>query len=108
MQFYALSLLELLDNIKTFNSDDRFLRLALLTARMAEAGDLFPELQTESDDAAPLPPQVDNNGNPVSTKYDFSNAVYDQKTVEEEIRWMLAEAAKANATFEQPFYNSKN
>ncbi len=95
-------MLELLDQVERADNRDRELRMSLMQRGYMDAEDAFPELTTVTDDAAPLNPQVDKEGNAVSTKYVFSNATYDPEKVQEEIRWMLEEAAKAEASFEQP------
>jgi hypothetical protein len=106
VQFYALSILELLDQIKETNAEDRQLRTTLLVAGLMDYDVAFPELaNVVEDDSAELPPEVDKDGNPVSTKYVFSNATYDPKAVEEEIREMLARAAQAEASLDEVRYD---
>ena len=105
MQFYALSVLDLLDRIRQIDRNDRELRLAMLASGRYDADILFDELKVVvDDDAADLPDEADAEGNPVATKYDFSNATYDPKAVEEEIREMLARAAQAETSFDDVTY----
>jgi hypothetical protein len=107
VQFYALSVLDLLERIKEINDDDRQLRLAMISSGNYDADALFPEVfaKVVDDDDAELPAEVDSEGNPIATRYDFSNATYDPKAVEEEIAGMLARAAQAEASLDMPQYD---
>ena len=102
MQYLALQILELLDEIYKIDEQDRQLRLALVAANRVDPEDAFPHLQFAiADDNADLPDEADAEGNPIAARYDFSNATYDPKAVEEEIKEMLARAAGGAATFDE-------
>jgi hypothetical protein len=107
VQYYALSVLQLLDKVTQIDEQDRQLRLAMLSSGKYDADVLFPEIfaKVETDDNAELPAEVDSHGEPISTKYDFSNAQFDPKKVEEEIAEMMARAAIADASLDDIHYD---
>ena len=107
MQFCALSVLELLDKIVKIDEHDRQLRLAMLASGRYDAEVLFPDIfaTVETDDSAELPAEVDMHGEAIATKYDFSNAQFDPKRVEEEIAEMMARAAASEASLGDIHYD---
>lgn len=89
-----------------YKREDRELRLALLTRPdlVEDPADLFDELrEIITDDDAEIDDGSDADGNPISTKYVFDNAVVDrsQAEVEEEIARMLAAASTGSTNFEE-------
>lgn len=101
----------LLDKIAVLESDwqrDRALRLALVASgRIADPADIFEEFaEIVDDDAAEIDEGTDQEGNPVSTKWDYSKATTDKtpEEIEEEIRQMLALAAEGSASFDEMDY----
>jgi hypothetical protein len=75
----------------------------LVTAHLAEFEVMFPELGKEDsveENSEVFPDDED------AVLYDFSHATYDPKAVEEEMREMLARAARSQEdTFEVPTYD---
>jgi hypothetical protein len=94
-----------IERIAKAKDENRQLRLALVSSGKFDEFELFPELKpTVDDDTAELPEESDADGEPIATKYDFSNASFDPKQVEEDVREMLARAAQGSANFEAPTY----
>jgi hypothetical protein len=96
-----------MDDMAKADAEDRQLRLFLMVSGKVDPEVAFPELAiVVTDDEAPLPEAVDADGEPISTKYIFSNDVeYDPKKVEEMARVMAEMAAQAEASFDSPTYD---
>lgn len=78
------------------NDDElRELKLALVTARILEPFDAFPEIRPddEEQDEAELPKDTEQ------VKYIFSETPEDAQSIEEELRSLLAQSAEGTATF---------
>jgi hypothetical protein len=89
----------LLDEIKGIDANDREVRLALLASKQADFDKLFPEYQpVQSDDEADFADEEDE------VKYIFTNAEYDPKAVEAEIKEMMERAASDSIRFDNPAF----
>lgn len=76
----------------------------MVAGRFVDPEDAFSQLaNVVIDDSAEMPEEADMEGNAVPTTYDFSNAIYDPKRVEEEIREMLQRASVSEASFENNY-----
>jgi hypothetical protein len=107
LQYYAISILQLLDKLKEIKEQDRQLRLSMLASGQYDVDLLFPEIfaKVETNDDAELPAEVDSHGDPINTKYDFSNAQFDPKKAEEEIAEMMARAASSETSLDDVYYD---
>ena len=104
---YASVVLDAIEVLDRFKRDDRQLRLAMLAGGLfSDPADLFDELRNIKHDDDEIDEAVDSEGNPIATRWDFSNAELNrtQAEVEEEIAMMLAAASSGVATLDEPTY----
>lgn len=97
IQFYGMSMLDLIAQNTKNKDDDRTLRIGLLIAGQLDLKNAFPEIippKEVSDDDDLLPDEE-------AVIYKFTNASYDPKQVEEEMRAMAAAAAVGSSSFGQ-------
>jgi hypothetical protein len=95
VQHYANVVLDYLSRMEKNNEELRELKLALVTARILEPFDAFPEIRPddEEQDEAELPKDTEQ------VKYIFSETSEDAQSIEEELRNLLASAAEGTASF---------
>jgi len=95
-------ILDSVERIESILRDDRELRLAMLSTGNIEPEALFDEFKQFETDEDEIDDGVDEDGNAVSTRYDFSNVELEKtpEEVEREIAQMLASAASGKVTFD--------
>jgi hypothetical protein len=97
VQHYANVVLDYIGRVDQQKREIRELKLALVTARILEPFDAFPEIKPEEevieDDQVPLPDEDDQ------VTYIFPKDPEDPQSIEDELRGLLAQAAYGTATF---------
>lgn len=95
MQHYANVVLDYASRIEKRTSEMRELKLALVTARILEPFDAFPEIRPDDEiDESEFPDETEQ------VTYVFSEEAEDAQSIEDELRVLLARSAAGTASFD--------
>lgn len=94
MQHYANVVLDYVARLEKQTGELRELKLALVTARILEPFDAFPEIRPATEvDETELPDETEQ------VTYVFQETPEDAQSIEDELRSLLAQSAQGTATF---------
>lgn len=100
MQHYANVVLDYIARRDKRTDELREFKLALVTSRILDPFDAFPELRPpDAGENTDVPESTTQDGDPIQTTYVFSEAPEDAQSIEDELRSLLAQSAAGTASF---------